>query len=250
MASFQASSTIEYFSSETIGQGVFVNTIASMNLFAISKVACWCWGMLWSPLTFRWGTFWSPLALGSGSACTTSDSRDMLMTDFWRLNNGGAITQAGCCRFGSGALPMTVSARLCFFGGCTLVVRIVLSRRAWSRWRTSCRMSKSSSSISDDKVNCPGSSLSPLLISRSVSSSYYFIKIIARTLAISNTILEGWVGCSNIWLAMKIGCLLQCTWKCSLKVCFLVLLWIVIPHLAGRRFHFWWSEVGNVEGSV
>ena len=139
MASFQASSTIEYFSSEMIGQGVFVNTIASMNRFATSKVAFWCWG-----------TLWSPLALGSGSACTTSDSRDMLMTDFWRLSNGGAIAPAGCRRFGSGARAITVSARLRFFGGGTLVVRIVWSWRAWSRCRTSCWLSKSSSSISDD----------------------------------------------------------------------------------------------------
>jgi len=103
MASFQASSTIEYFSSEMICQGVFVNTMASMNLFATSKVAFWCWGTLWSPPAFGWGTFWSPTALWSRSACTTSDSRDMLMTDFWRLSNGGAIAPAGCRRFGSGA---------------------------------------------------------------------------------------------------------------------------------------------------
>jgi hypothetical protein len=50
MASFQTWSTIEYFSSERIGQGVFANTIASINLFATSKVAFWCWRTLWSPL--------------------------------------------------------------------------------------------------------------------------------------------------------------------------------------------------------
>jgi len=34
---------------------------------------------------------------------------------------------------------------------------------------------------------------------------------------------------------MNIGCFLKC--ECSLKVCFLILLSIVIPHVAGRRFH-------------
>ena len=67
MASFQASSTIEYFSSEMISQGVFVNTIASMNHFASSKVACWCWETLWSPPAFGWGTFWSPPGLEVGA---------------------------------------------------------------------------------------------------------------------------------------------------------------------------------------
>jgi hypothetical protein len=33
-------------------------------------------------------------------------------------------------------------------------------------------------------------------------------------------------------------------------VCFLILLWIVTPHLAGCRFHVWWREIRNVEGSV
>jgi hypothetical protein len=80
-----------------------------------------------------------------------------------------------------------------------------------------------------------------LLISRSISSLSCFISIIPRTLAISNTILEGWVGFSNIWLAMKIHCRLQCMCRRTLKVCFLILLWIVTPHLAGRRFHVWWS---------
>jgi len=133
--------------------------------------------------------------LGSGSACTTSDSRDMLMTDFWSLSNGGAIAPAECRRFGCVARVTTVSARLRFFGSGTLVVCIVLSWHAWSRCRTSCRMSKLSSSILDDKVDYPGSSLLSLLISRSVSSSSCFIRIRPWTLAISNTILEGWVGC-------------------------------------------------------
>jgi hypothetical protein len=33
-------------------------------------------------------------------------------------------------------------------------------------------------------------------------------------------------------------------------VSFLIYLWIVIPHLASHRFHVWWSQAGNVEGSV
>jgi len=97
-----------------------------------------------------------------------SDLRDMLMVDFWRLGNGGDMAGAGCRRFGSEVRAMTVSVRLRFFGGGTLVVHIVISRHTWSRCRTSCWLSKSSSSISDDKVDSPRSSLSFSLISRSV----------------------------------------------------------------------------------
>ena len=172
------------------------------------------------------------------------------MTDYWRLSNGGATVTAGCHRFGSGARRMTVPAWLRFFGSETLVIHIILSLRARSRFRTSCPMSKLSSSILDDKVDSSRSSHWSLLISRSLWSSFCFIRTIAHTFAISNIILKGLVRCSNIGLAMKIGCLLQCTCKCSPKVFFLILLWIVIPHRAGRRFLLWWSEVGNVEGSV
>jgi len=250
MVSFQASSPIEYFSSGMIGQGVFVNTIASLNRFVTSKVAFWQWGISWSALAFCWGTLWSPPALGSGRACTTSGLRDMLIADFWSLSNGGAQAPTGYRRFGCGLGAITGSAWLHFFGSGTLVVRVVLLQHAWSRWRTACRMSKSSPSISDDKVDSPGHSVLSLLISGLVSSSFCFIRSIRLTLAIFNTILECWVGCSNIWLAIKIGCVLQCMCKCSPKVCFLLILWIVIPHLAGRRLQAWWSEVGNVEWSI
>jgi len=237
-----------------IDRGVFVNTIAHMKHFATSKVTFWCWGMLWSLPAFGWGTFWSPPALESGSGWvgTSSDSSNVLMVDFSRLSNGGAMDPAGCRRFGSEVCAMTVSAWLCFFGTGTLVVRIVLSQQAWSRCRTSCQLSKSCSSISDDKVDSRGSSLSFSLISQSLLSSSCFIRIIARTLAISNTILEGWVGNANSWSAMKIGSLLQCMCKCSLKVGFLILLWIVIPHQAGHRFHVDDDEVKleNVDRSM
>jgi len=184
MASCRASSTIEYFSSEIIAQGVFVNMIASMNCFASSKIAFWCWGTLWTPPAFGWGTLWSPPALESGSiwAGTMSDLRNMLMVNFWRLSNGGAMAPAGCHRFGSEVRVMTVSARFRFFGRGTSVVHIILSRRAWSRCRTSSWMSKLSSSISEDKVDYPASSLSSSLISSwSVWSSSWFIWIRART---------------------------------------------------------------------
>jgi len=247
MASFQASLTIQYFSTEMIDQRVFVIMMASMNYFTPSKVAFWCWGTLWSPPAIGWGTLWSPPAMGSRRACTTSDSRDMLMADLWRLSNGGTMAANECRRFGSRVQAMTVSARLPCFGSGTLVVRNVSSRRAWSGCRTSCQISNSSCSISDDRVDTPAASLWWLLISQSVLSSSSFIWTVAQTLAI---ILESSVGSWDIWLAMKIGCLLQCTCKCSLKVCFLILLWIVIPHLASRRFHDWWSEVGHVERSI
>jgi len=67
-----------------------------------------------------------------------SDSHNMLMVDFWRLSNGGAMAPAGCRRYASEVCEITVSGQLHFFGSVTLVVRIVLSRRAYCRCRTSC----------------------------------------------------------------------------------------------------------------
>jgi len=130
LRSFQASSTIEYFSLEMISQGVFVNPIASLNRFGTSKVAISCWGTLWSPPAIGWESFWSQPSLGSGSACTKSVLRDMLMVDIWCLSNGGAMARTGCRRFGSEARAMTLSAWLRSFGSGTLVVYIVLSLHA------------------------------------------------------------------------------------------------------------------------
>jgi len=220
--------------------------------FSYLKRSLWCWGTLWSPPAFGWGTSRSPAALGSGGAGAgkTSDSRNMLMVDVWHLSNGGTMAQAGCRRCGSEVHAMTVSAWLHSFSSGTLVVCIVLSRHAWSRCRTSYWCSQLSSSILDDKVDSPGSSLSQSLISRSGSSPSYFIQIRARTVPISNILLEGWVGSSNIWLGMKIGCLLECMCKCSLTVCFLIVLWLVIPHLAGRGFHVDEVKLGNLDRSI
>ena len=67
MASFQASSTIEYLSLDNIGEVVFVSKIALMNLFAISQVAFWCWGTFCSPPALGCRTCRSPLDIGSGS---------------------------------------------------------------------------------------------------------------------------------------------------------------------------------------
>jgi hypothetical protein len=107
----------------------------------------------------------------------------MLMADFGRLSNGGAMAPIG-----RGVWVTSVSARLRFFGRETLVVCIVRSRRAWSRCRTSTQLSKLSCLISDDRVHCPKSSLSSLLITCSVSSSSSFVRIIAQTLARSSTL--------------------------------------------------------------
>jgi hypothetical protein len=122
-------------------------------------------------------------------------------------------------RFGSDVRAMMICAQLWFFGSGTLVVCIILSRRARPRCRTSCGLSKLSSSISEDKVDSPWSSLSILLISRSVLSPFCIIRrTIKRRLAITNSILEGWIGSAHIRLAMKIRCPLQCTDKYCLKV--------------------------------
>ena len=111
-------------------------------VFAVSKVALWCWGMLWSPPAFGWGPFWSPAVLGSGRAWVgaTSDSRNMLMVDFRPLSNGGAMAPAGCRRFGSEVCAMTVSAQLHFFGSGTSATTPVPSEtpgcsgRLWWLW--------------------------------------------------------------------------------------------------------------------
>jgi len=168
IASFRASSTIEYFSPEMIGHRGCVNTIASLNHLATSKVTFWCGGTLWSPLAIGWGTFWSRPAMGSGNVCMTSDLCDMLMVDFWHLNNGGAMAPTGCRRFRRGVWRMTVSGRPHFYGSGTLVVHIVLTPSTWSGCRASWRVSKSSSLISDEQVVSPGSLLWSLLSSQSV----------------------------------------------------------------------------------
>jgi len=77
-----------------------VNTIASMNLFATSKVAFWCWGTFLSLLALGCGAFWSPLdMLGSTSARVDgawSDSNNLLRrVNNWRLSSGGAIVAGG-----------------------------------------------------------------------------------------------------------------------------------------------------------
>jgi hypothetical protein len=127
-----------------------------------------------------------------------SDSYDILMVDFARLSNGCGMAPAGCRRFGSEVRAMIVSALLRFFGGGTLDVCIVLSPRALSCCRTAYWLFKSSSSILDDKIDSPSSSHWYLQISRSVLLSSCINRIIARSLAISNTRLKGWVGSSNI----------------------------------------------------
>ena len=169
---------IEDWSSDIIGQGVFVNTIAPMNLFATSKVDFWCWGTFWLLLALGCGILWSPLdLLGSSSAQADgawSDSDNLLRRDdFWHLSSGGASATGRFRKFGSGGRAMTVSARLPFFSSGTLVLRNHLSWRAWPRWRSSCWWSKSSSSMSDDRVDSLVSSLLWSPISWSVLSSWY-----------------------------------------------------------------------------
>jgi hypothetical protein len=43
-------------------------TISSMNLYATSKAAFWCWGMFLSALALGCRAIWSPQDLGCGSA--------------------------------------------------------------------------------------------------------------------------------------------------------------------------------------
>jgi len=134
IASVQASSTIEYLSSDNIGQGVFLNTIVSMKLFANSKVAFWCWETIWSALALGCATFWSPLVTCSDSAwvdCARSDSDNFWRrVDFWCLSRGGSNAQAGFREFGSRGHSITVSTRLRFCGSGILVVCNGLSQPA------------------------------------------------------------------------------------------------------------------------
>jgi len=182
MASIQASSTIEYLSSDIIGQGFFVNTFASMNLFATSKVAFWsCW-MCWSILALGCGVFWSPLHL-MGSTSTRadgarSDSYTLLRrVDFWGLSSGGGIVAGGLPQFGSRGHAMTVSAWLRFFGSGTLLVRNDLSQPTWPRPQTTCWWSRSSSSMSDDKADSLVASLSSSLISWQLPLTWFIDEI-------------------------------------------------------------------------
>jgi len=180
-----------------IGQGVFINTIASMNCFATSNTACWWGQMLWSPPAIGWGTLWSPPALQSRTTWvgTTSASCNILMVDYWYLNNGSAMAPAGSRRFGGDVCAMTVSARLHFLCSGTFVVWNVSSQHACQRCTISCWWSNKSSWISNDNADSLGTSLSSSLISWSVSSLSCFMKNVTQTLAVSNTIHEGWVGC-------------------------------------------------------
>jgi len=94
--SSQASSTVDHWSPDNIGQGVFVNPIASMNRLATSKVAFCCWGTFWSELALGCGAFWTALDFDCGSAwadsSACSDSDYLLRkVDFWRLSSSSAI---------------------------------------------------------------------------------------------------------------------------------------------------------------
>jgi hypothetical protein len=142
MASVQASSPIKDLSSDNIGQGVFVNTIASMNLFATSNVTFWCWGTFCSVLALGSRAFLFPLDVGGGSTWVDgagSDSDDLFRRAvFWHLSSGGAIDPGGFWGFGRRGCAITVSAQLRYFSNGILVVYHDLSRHTWSRGRTCC----------------------------------------------------------------------------------------------------------------
>jgi len=177
MAHVQASSTIEYLSSDNVDQGVLVNMMASMISFATSQVAIPCWGTFWSAEAMGCWTFCSPLDMGSGSAWDEgdwSDSDNLLRrVDILHLVSGGAIAQDGLREFGRVGRAMSVSVRLLYFRNGTLQVRNHLSRHAGPRCSTPCSWSTSTSWKSDHEVDTlvPSHLWSP--ISRSVSSIYF-----------------------------------------------------------------------------
>jgi len=151
--------------------------MASMNSFATSKVAFWCWGTFWSAMDLGCGTVWSPLDLGSSSDWADGEQSDfenlLRRVDYQRLSCGGAISPGGFREFGSGGHAMWVSVQLYSSGSGTLVVRIDMAWQACPRGRTSCWWFTLSSLMSDDKVDSSVSSLWWSPISRSVSSSYF-----------------------------------------------------------------------------
>jgi len=118
--SFKASLSIQYLVSDNTGQGIFVNTIASTNLFTTSKVVFWCWGRFWSALALGYRTFLSPLDWGRGSTGvdgTTSKVDNVLRrVDFRCLTRGGSIAVDRFREFGSRGCAMMVSVLLRFFG--------------------------------------------------------------------------------------------------------------------------------------
>ena len=110
-----------------------MNTIASMNPRAKSKVAFCCWGTFSSLLALGCGIFRSPLdLLGSTSARedgALSDSNNLLRRDdFCRFSNGGAIAAGRFREYGSRGHAMIVLALLCFFGSGTIEVHNDLSQ--------------------------------------------------------------------------------------------------------------------------
>jgi len=161
MLSFHASSIINYFLSDIVGQRVFENIIAYMNIFTTSKVGLWFWGIFWSPLALGCGTFWSTLDLGHMSDWESgewSDMYNMLMgstfgiwvmvvplpqLDFDNMEAEGMQWQYQYCS-GSLAVEPMYFVRTC--------------PGAWPRSRISWLSSKSSSSRSVDNVDCVVSS--------------------------------------------------------------------------------------------
>jgi len=232
---------IEHFYSDNISHSIFVNVIASMNHFATSKVAFWLVGTCWFALVSRCGSFLSPLAYGSGGAHAGGPRSDLHTSVRraeccrWNSGGGGAVALAGFREFGFGGHAMTVSAGLHFFHTETLVLWNDLSRRAKPSSRTSGWWSIASSLISGAKVDSAVSTLSTSSISWLGLS--FFINEIRDICHLQYNAQRQRAGKWNIWSTMNIGCFLASECKCSLKVCFLILLKIVIPHLAGCRFH-------------
>jgi len=154
MLSVQASSTFEYLSSDYIGHGVLVNTIASRNHFPTLNIACYSWGTFWSLLVLGCGIFWSALGLGMRNSWVQSAGSHLdnwlKRVDFWHLSSGGAIVPGGFREFRSRRHAITGLAKLRCFGSGILVVHNQLSPNAWPWSGTACWWSKLALSMLDD----------------------------------------------------------------------------------------------------
>lgn len=117
-----------------------MNTIASMNLFAISKVAIGIGqhsDLHWPSVVEHSGLdqTWVVAALGR---MVQSDSDHLLKrVDFWHLSSGNAIALGGFRNFGSGAPAVTVSVWLHVCSSGTDLVHNDLSRQDWPKSKTS-----------------------------------------------------------------------------------------------------------------
>jgi len=172
---------MECFTSDIIGQIVFVNTIASLALGATSDVALWCCGTFWSPLALGCATFWSPVDVDSGSTYgvdAQSDSHNLLRwAVFCRLSHCWSIVEPGVWIFGNGRRALTILAWILLIGNWLCRLYNVLFQWSWPRSRISWWLFESHCLMLNYPVECLVFLLLTLPIISSVMSSCVIYQI-------------------------------------------------------------------------